>query len=239
LFVNFLYGFHFSSLIFRTFAFGMETINNIWHFITELVNPESIIMYGGFWLLLFVVFAETGLFVGFFLPGDSLLFTAGLLTATGVVEVPVYFVVTGVFVAALIGNTTGYAFGKRTRKTIFKRKKTFFFKPAHLYAAKDFYDRNGGKAIILGEFLPIIRTFAPIVAGAVELPYKKFFFFNLIGALLWSNIMILCGYFLGASIPETKEYLTYIVVFLIIITTIPVVRTIIKEQKLKRQNKPE
>ena len=179
------------------------------------------------------------LFIGFFLPGDSLLFTAGLLTATGVIEIPIYFVVAGVFVAALIGNTTGYAFGKRTRKTIFKRKKTLFFKPAHLFAAKDFYDRNGGKAIILGEFLPVIRTFAPIVAGAVELPYKKFFVYNLAGALLWSNIMILLGYFLGASVPGIKDYLHYIIIFLIVITTIPVVRTIIKEQKLKKQNKAE
>lgn len=213
----------------------MEIINQIWDFLKELVNPENIIKYGGFWFLLFVVFAETGLFIGFFLPGDSLLFTAGLLTATGIIDVHIIFVVTGVCLAAIIGNTTGYAFGKRTSKAIFKRKKSFFFKPEHLYAAKDFYDRHGGKAIILGEFLPIIRTFAPIVAGAVSLKYRKFITYNITGAILWSNIMILLGYFLGASFPEIKNYLTYVIIFLIIITTIPVVRTIIKEQKRKQK----
>lgn len=209
----------------------METVSQAWNFLRELVNPESIIMYGGFWLLLFVVFAETGLFVGFFLPGDSLLFTAGLLTATGVIDIHIIWVVAGVFMAAIIGNTTGYAFGKRTGHAIFKRKKTFFFRPEHLHAAKDFYDRHGGKAIILGEFLPVIRTFAPIVAGAVELPYRRFIIFNLSGALLWSNIMILTGYFLGTSVPGIKNYLSYVIIFLIVITTIPVVRTIIKEQR--------
>lgn len=220
----------------RTFVKAMDTLNEIWNFLKELVNPESIIKYGGFWLLLFVVYAETGLFVGFFLPGDSLLFTAGLLTATGVIDMHIAFVVTGVFLAAIAGNTTGYAFGKRAGKAIFKRKKSFFFKPKHLYAAKDFYDRHGGKAIILGEFLPIIRTFAPIVAGAVKLEYKKFIKYNIIGAVLWSNIMILLGYFLGTSVPEIKDYLIYVIIFLIVITTIPVVRTIIKEKKRNRQN---
>lgn len=217
----------------------MDWLNEIWMFFKELVNPESIIMYGGFWLLLFVVYAETGLFVGFFLPGDSLLFTAGLLTATGTIGVHIAFVVTGVCLAAIAGNSTGYAFGKRTGNSIFKRKKTFFFKPKHLYAAKDFYDRHGGKAIILGEFLPVIRTFAPIVAGAVKLEYRKFIKYNITGAVLWSNIMILLGYFLGASVPGIKDYLTYIIIFLIVITTIPVVRTIIKERMRSRQNVSE
>jgi membrane-associated protein len=214
----------------------MDALNDIWNFFRELVNPESIIMYGGFWLLLFVVYAETGLFVGFFLPGDSLLFTAGLLTATGTIDIHIAFVVAGVFLAAIAGNTTGYAFGKRAGKAIFKRKKSFFFKPKHLYAAKDFYDRHGGKAIVLGEFLPVIRTFAPIVAGAVKLEYKKFIKYNLLGAVLWANIMILLGYFLGTSVPEIKDYLTYVIIFLIIITTIPVVRTIIREKKRSWQN---
>ncbi|MFH0867040.1 MAG: VTT domain-containing protein [Bacteroidota bacterium] len=213
----------------------MDALNEIWNFLKELVNPESIIMYGGFWLLLFVVYAETGLFVGFFLPGDSLLFTAGLLTATGTIDVHIVFVVAGVCLAAIAGNTTGYAFGKRTGKAIFNRKRTFFFKPKHLYAAKDFYDRHGGKAIILGEFLPVIRTFAPIVAGAVKLEYKKFIAYNITGAVLWANIMILLGYFLGTSVPGIKDYLTYIIIFLIVITTIPVVRTIIKEKKRQHQ----
>ncbi len=216
----------------------MEMLGDFWSFIKELVNPESIIKYGGFWLLLFVVFAETGLFIGFFLPGDSLLFTAGLLTATNFIHYHVFFVVIGVCIAAISGNSVGYAFGKRAGRAIFNRKKSFFFKPSHLKVAKEFYDRHGGKAIILGAFLPIVRTFAPIVAGAVELEYKKFIFYNITGAVLWANTMILSGYFLGTYIPGVKDYLHYIVIFLIVITTIPVLRTYIKERRLlKSKNK--
>jgi len=212
----------------------MEILNDVWNFLKELVNPESIIKYGGFWLLLFVVFSETGLFVGFFLPGDSLLFTAGLLTATGFIPYPVYIVILGVCLAAITGNTAGYAFGKKAGRAIFKRKKSFFFKPAHLNIAKDFYDRHGGKAIILGAFLPIVRTFAPIVAGAVELKYKKFVFFNITGAVLWANSMILAGYYLGTYFPGIDKNLKYIVIFLIVITAIPVFRTFIKEKRRRK-----
>jgi membrane-associated protein len=215
----------------------MEQLTEFWNFLKELVNPESIIMYGGFWFLLFVVFSETGLFIGFFLPGDSLLFTAGLLTATGIIDIPIYFVVLGICCAAVAGNSTGYAFGKRAGRTIFKRKKSFFFKPRHLFAAKEFYDRHGGKAIILGAFLPIIRTFAPIVAGAVELDYKKFVWFNITGAVSWSCIMVLSGYFLGRYVPGTKDYLHYIIIFLIVITAIPILRTFLKERKRLKEEK--
>jgi membrane-associated protein len=212
----------------------MEHLNDIWHFLKELVNPESIIRYGGFWLLLFVVFSETGLFVGFFLPGDSLLFTAGLFTATGLLDIPIFLVVLGICLAAITGNSVGYAFGKRTGKAIFNRKKSFFFKPKHLIAARDFYDRHGGKAIVLGAFLPIIRTFAPIVAGAVELEYRKFVFYNITGAVVWVNTMVLSGYFLGKYIPGVNQYLQYIIIFLIVITAIPILRTFYKERKRNR-----
>ncbi|MFA4851333.1 MAG: VTT domain-containing protein [Bacteroidales bacterium] len=215
----------------------MEQLTAFWDFFKELVNPESIIMYGGFWFLLFVVFAETGLFVGFFLPGDSLLFTAGLLTATGIIDIPVVFVAEGICFAAIAGNSTGYAFGKKAGRAIFKRKKSFFFKPKHLRVAKDFYEKHGGKAIILGAFLPIIRTFAPIVAGAVELEYKKFVFLNIIGAVIWSNIMVLSGYFMGRYIPGVKNYLSYIVIFLVVITAIPIITTIIRERKKLKEEK--
>ena len=217
----------------------MEYFSEFWNFLKELVNPESIIMYGGFWFLLFVVFAETGLFIGFFLPGDSLLFTAGLLTATGVIEIPIYFVMPAICLAAITGNSTGYAFGKKAGKAIFKRGKSLFFKPSHLRAAKEFYEKHGGKAIILGAFLPIIRTFAPIVAGAVELDYRKFVFFNITGAVSWSGIMVLAGYFLGIYIPNIKDYLHYIIIFLIIITAIPILRTFYKEKKLQKLKKSE
>lgn len=185
--------------------------------------------------MLFVIFSETGLFVGFFLPGDSLLFTAGLLTSTGVINIPIIFVTVGICCAAITGNSTGYAFGKKAGEAIFKRKKTLFFRPKHLFAAKDFYDRHGGKAIILGAFLPIIRTFAPIVAGAVKLDYSKFIWYNIIGATLWSSTMVLSGYFLGRYVPNIKEYLQYIIIFLIIITAIPILQTFLKEKKRRKK----
>jgi membrane-associated protein len=208
----------------------MEELSHIWNFLKELVNPESIIRYGGYWFLLFVVFSETGLFVGFFLPGDSLLFTAGLFTATGIIPYPIYLVTPGICLAAIIGNSTGYAIGKKAGRAIFKREKSFFFKPKHLQTAKVFYDKHGGKAIILGAFLPIIRTFAPIVAGAVELQYKKFVVFNITGAVAWSSIMVLSGFFLGIYVPGVKHYLHYIIIFLIVITAIPILRTVLKER---------
>jgi membrane-associated protein len=217
----------------------MEYFSSLWEFLKELVNPESIIMYGGFWFLLFVVFSETGLFIGFFLPGDSLLFTAGILTSTGIIDIPIYIVVPAISIAAILGNSTGYAFGRRAGKAIFKRKKTLFFRPKHLYAAKDFYEKHGGKAIILGAFLPIIRTFAPIVAGAVELEYKKFIWFNITGAACWSFIMVLSGYFLGRYVPGVKEYLHYIIIFLIVITAIPIIRTLQKERKRLKELKKD
>ncbi|NTW31152.1 MAG: DedA family protein [Bacteroidetes bacterium] len=208
----------------------MGNVSEFWNFIKELVNPESIITYGGFWLLLFVVFSETGLFIGFFLPGDSLLFTAGLFTATGIIDLPIFVVSMGICFAAIAGNSTGYLFGKRTGKAIFKREKSFFFKPSHLMHAKEFYDKHGGKAIILGAFLPIIRTFAPIIAGAVDLNYRKFIIYNISGAMLWSNSLVLTAYILGKNIPGIKDYLHYIVIFLIIITSVPFVITLIKKR---------
>lgn len=209
----------------------MGQISDYWEFFKTLVNPESIIHYGGFWFLLFVVFAETGLLIGFFLPGDSLLFTAGLLTATGVIPIHIIFVFSGICLAAIIGNSTGYAIGKRAGKAIFKREKSFFFKPKHLQTAKIFYEKHGGKAIILGAFLPIIRTFAPVVAGAVELQYKKFVGYNITGAFLWSFSMVLSGYFLGKYLPDAKSYLPYIIIFLVVITAIPIITTYIKERR--------
>ncbi len=218
----------------------MDQISEYWNFLKELVNPESIIRIGGFWFLLFVVFAETGLLIGFFLPGDSLLFTAGLLTAMGTIPIPIFAVTVGVSLAAILGNSIGYAIGKKAGRSIFKREKSFFFKPKHLRTAKEFYDKHGGAAIILGAFLPIIRTFAPVVAGAVELEYKKFVVYNITGAVLWSSIMVMSGYFLGMYIPGVKHYLYIIIISLIVITAIPIFRTVIKQRiKEKRKKKLE
>jgi membrane-associated protein len=206
-------------------------------FLKELVNPESIIRYGGVSLLLFVVFAETGLFVGFFLPGDSLMFTAGLLCSTGIIKLPVAELIVLLILAAVSGNMVGYAFGKKVGPFLFKRKSGIFFRHDHLVIAQEFYIKHGRKALILSRFLPIVRTFAPIVAGIVKLGYIKFFFSNLIGAILWVNMLVLIGFTMGHYLPGTKDYLHYIVIFLIVITTIPFLVNYLKKRREARKLK--
>jgi membrane-associated protein len=208
-------------------------MNGIFDFLKQLVNPESIILYGGIYLLLFIVFAETGLFFGFFLPGDSLLFTAGLFCSTGVLKLHPAFLVVLIIIAAVAGNMVGYAFGKKVGNLLFNRKSTLFFRHEHLVAAHEFYLKHGKKTIILSRFLPIVRTFAPIVAGIVNLGYYKLFIYSLIGAFFWVNTLVLTGYFLGKYIPGTKDYLGYIVIFLIVITSIPFIYKSIRKKPAK------
>jgi membrane-associated protein len=209
-------------------------MEGILEFLKQLVNPESIIRYGGIYLLLFVVFAETGLFVGFFLPGDSLLFTAGLFCATGLLILHPAFLIVLIMVAAVTGNMVGYFFGKKVGPLLFKRKSGLLFRQEHLIMANDFYKKHGQKTIILSRFFPIVRTFAPIIAGIVKLEYHKFVFYSVVGAFFWVNILVLAGYFLGIHVPKTKEYLGYIVIFLIVITTIPFAINAIKRRMRKR-----
>jgi membrane-associated protein len=209
-------------------------MEGILEFLKQLVNPESIIRYGGIYLLLFVVFAETGLFVGFFLPGDSLLFTAGLLCSTGFLHVHIVLLVVLIMVAAVTGNMVGYIFGKKVGPMLFKRKSGWFFRQDHLIMANEFYKKHGKKTIILSRFFPIVRTFAPIIAGIVKLEYHKFVSYSVIGAFFWVNILVLAGYYMGEYFPKTKDYLGYIIIFLIVITTIPFVINSIKKKLRKK-----
>jgi membrane-associated protein len=190
-------------------------MHEVFEFFKQLVNPESIIVHGGLYLLLFVVFAETGLFIGFFLPGDSLLFTAGLLCATNILTIHISLLVILIIVAAVTGNMTGFVFGKRVGILLFQRKSSFLFKQEHLQTAKEFYFKHGGMALILCRFLPIVRTFAPIVAGIL--------LYSIIGGVAWVCCLVLSGYFLASVIPNLKNYLGYIVIFLIVITSVPFV----------------
>jgi membrane-associated protein len=217
-------------------------MDSLFEFLKQLVNPESIIHYGGLYLLLFVVFAETGLFVGFFLPGDSLIFTAGLLCATGELDFHFITVLVALIVASVLGNMVGYAFGKKMGVYLYSRKSTLFFRHDHIIAARDFYTKHGGKTIVICRFLPIVRTFAPIVAGIVVLNYRQFLLYNIIGAIAWISIMGSFGYFLGHFIPNSKEYLGYIVILLIVVTTIPIIIRITKSKKAtapKVTNRPD
>ena len=214
-------------------------MHEIFEFLKQLVNPESIIHYGGIYLLLFVVFAETGLFVGFFLPGDSLLFTAGLLCSTHILDMHPSILIILIIAAAVAGNMVGYGFGKKVGPLLFRRKSGLFFRQEHLVTAHEFYKKHGKKTIILSRFLPIVRTFAPIVAGIVKLDLYKFFIYSFVGAFFWVIALVLTGFFLGEYIPGIKNYLGYIVIFLIVITSIPFVINTIKKRHAKRVNRIE
>ncbi len=202
-------------------------------FLKQLTDPQSIIHYGGLWLLLFVVFAETGLLVGFFLPGDSLIFISGLLCATkpDLLNTSLIELLILLMLAAIIGNVFGYWFGKKVGKNIYTRKDSFLFKKQHLITTKAFYDTHGGKALILGRFLPIIRTFAPILAGVIKIDFKKFMLYNIIGAVAWIGSIASIAYFLGKQFPWIENYIGYIVIGLIVITAIPVLITYLRNRK--------
>jgi len=173
------------------------------------------------------------LFFGFFLPGDSLMFTAGLLCATGVLEQSFELVISSVFATAIAGNAFGYYFGKRAGPTLYSRKDTFFFWKSHMKAAEDFYEKHGLKTLIIGRFLPVIRTFVPIVAGAINMHFGRFMVANVVGAAAWVGSLLSVGYYLGKVWPEAEHYLGYIILGLILITAIPVIRTFIRSRKPK------
>lgn len=184
------------------------------------------------------VFAESGLFFGFFLPGDSLLFTAGFLASQNLLNIVV--LCGGCFVAAVLGDNVGYNFGRRVGPKIFTREDSLFFKKEYVQKAHDFYVRHGGKAIVLSRFTPIVRTFAPIVAGVGEMPYPRFVWFNLLGGFLWGVGMPLAGYFLGKMIPDVDKYLLPIVLAIIVLSLLPsvwhVVKTWLENRRAQSKN---
>lgn len=211
-------------------------MENFWEHLQNLTDAQSIISKGGFYLLLIVVYAETGLFFGFFLPGDYLLFMAGLFCATGLLDVPVYTLVLSLIAAGVLGNYTGYWFGFRTGPLMENRKDTLFFKKKHISMAREFYQKYGGMALVLGRFFPIIRTFAPIFAGVVKVDLKKFTLYNFVGSIAWVSILTLLGYFLGIKYPQIKDYLQYIVIALIVVTSIPLIIAFVKRGKGENKN---
>ena len=201
----------------------------------HLTNADWITQHGGLYLVALIVFAETGLFVGFFLPGDSLLFVTGLIIAqsaspfdTAALNLPYWIVL--ITLAGIIGNIVGYWFGKKTGPILFERKYTWLFKRKHLIQAKEFYEKKGGSAIILARFIPIVRTFAPIVAGVVHMERKKFLIYNIVGSFAWVLSMTITGYCLGEN-EWVKGNLEKIVIGLILVTTLPVLYKMIFAKK--------
>jgi membrane-associated protein len=189
----------------------------ILEFFASLYNPDKLIgliRSGGYLVLAVIVFAETGLFVGFFLPGDSLLFLAGLVAAKGFFNVA--FLVALLSVMAIVGDAVGYGIGYRTGVALYKREDSFWFRKKHLLYAREFYEKHGGKAIVLARFVPFARTFAPVVAGIGQMSYPRFAAFNVFGGIFWVVSMVLAGYYLGqvAWIRDNLEKVVLLIVFL-------------------------
>lgn len=177
--------------------------------------------------LFLIVFAESGLFFGFFLPGDSLLLTAGLLASRGQLNIVILLIILPI--AAILGDSVGYWFGKKAGPRIFSRENSLLFRRKNLIAARAFYERHGGKTIVLARFMPFIRTFAPIVAGAVEMSYRRFLVFNVIGGLVWGAGVTACGYVLGQTIPDLDRYFLAIVAVVVLVSAIPAMLHMAKE----------
>jgi len=195
-------------------------------FLHQVTDVETLVRVGGITAMTAIVFAETGLFVGFFLPGDSMLVTAGVFAAAGSLNLLHLNLV--LIVAAIVGDTVGYWFGRKTGPALFNRPRSRFFNPAHLRRAHDFYERHGGKTIVLARFMPIIRTFAPIVAGMARMSYARFLSFNVFGGALWVLSMTLIGFFLG-RIPGVREHIELVILIVIFLSILPGIVAFAKE----------
>lgn len=203
--------------------------------IFDLFKPDELIRFGGLFLLLVIVFLESGVFFGFFLPGDSLLFTAGLLCYTGVLEVPLFNLISYIAIAAIAGYYFGYWFGYKTGQALYKKEDSMFFKKKYIFTAEEFYKKYGGLALIVGRFLPIIRTFAPILAGVVKVKHQVYFLYTITGGVLWPLVVVTSGYYVGHFIPNAESYLHWIVIGFVVVTAIPVINTWRTERAKKQE----
>lgn len=202
----------------------------------QLLDPEYLLSHGGFYIVCLIVFAETGLFFGFFLPGDYLLFLAGLFCALNKIDVSIATMFFGILTAGIAGNFAGYWFGYRTGPMLFKRKDSLIFKQKYIVMAEEFYQKYGGSALVIGRFVPIIRTFAPIFAGVVKLDFKKFVIYNVLGAMIWVSVLTLSGYFLGEMFPQIIHYVEYIIIGMIVIAFMPLAIAIFKRWLKNRKS---
>jgi membrane-associated protein len=193
------------------------------------IDPKTIIA-GGLLVIALIIFAECGLLIGFFFPGDSLLFTAGFLASVSQVGVSIWMLCLVCALAATLGPLVGYWYGKVLGPRLFNRQDSLLFRRQHLIRAHEFYERHGGKALILARFMPIVRTFAPVVAGMAAMQYQRFVVYTIIGAVLWAVGVTMLGYFLGSLIPDAGKYLEYIILAIIIASLAPPVIHFLRER---------
>lgn len=198
-----------------------------------MLDPETIIRTGGVLLIAAIVFAESGLLVGFFLPGDTLLFGAGLAASQG--ELSLWWLIAAVVIAAVVGDNVGYSIGRRTGSRIFNKKDGIIFKQEYLEAAEIFYAKHGGKTIILARFTPIVRTFAPVVAGASKMERNKFFAFNVIGGIVWGAGMPLLGYYIGSKIPGLDHYIEYVIIGVVLLSLLLAFGHLLRDKDTRHQ----
>ena len=207
----------------------MELIQELFR---RLYNVPELIRMGGLIGLVAVVFAETGLMVGFFLPGDSLLVTAGLFAAKG--DLNIVWLNLALMAAAIAGDATGYWIGRRAGQALYSRPNSFFFRKQHLVKTHEFYEKHGGKTIVIARFVPIIRTFAPVVAGAAEMTYRQFALYNIAGGIGWVASMTLIGYFLGRAVPDIDKHIHIVVAVVIFLSLLPGIISILREKMKAR-----
>ena len=200
----------------------------LWDWFHRIYDVESLVRVGGLAALTAIVFTETGLFVGFFLPGDSLLVTAGIFAATGDLNLWTLNIVLSL--AAILGDTTGYVIGFKTGPMIFRREDSLFFHRKHLLTAKQFYDQYGGFTIVVARFIPILRTFAPVVAGVGKMQYSRFIVYNVFGGILWVFSMTFAGYFLGRMVPNIQEQIHIVIAVVIFLSLLPGIIKLAREK---------
>ncbi|MEI7480327.1 MAG: VTT domain-containing protein [bacterium] len=195
----------------------------------HFLDPVFLIQSLGLLGILGIVFAESGLFFGFFLPGDSLLFTAGLLASQGYFPIVTLYV--SIFLAAVLGDSVGYAFGYRWGRKLFTKKESFFFRKEFLVRTEMFFEKYGSKALVLARFVPVVRTFTPILAGVGKMHYRKFLTYNLAGGFAWTTLLVFAGYYLGRLVPGVDKYIFPIILLIIVISFIPIVFEFLKNRK--------
>lgn len=200
----------------------------LWNLFHQIYDVETLVRVGGLATIAVIVFTETGLFVGFFLPGDSLLVTAGIFAASGDLNIWTLNIVLSL--AAIIGDTVGYTIGARTGPKIFTREDSLFFHRKHLLHAKEFYEKYGGFTIVIARFVPIVRTFAPVVAGVGGMQYHRFVAYNVFGGIFWVMTTTLAGYFLGIMIPNIQKQIHLVIVIVIFLSLLPIIIKVARER---------